>query len=217
MIELYHMPNSPPCRAVRLTAHYIGVPLKLNFIDVFKGEHLSPEYEEINPEKKIPFLVDGDFKLGESRAIMIYLVEKYGKNSRILPSEPSGRALVNQALSFDIGTLFKAMAQYYFPVIFKIEETHSPERYEKLKDAFGILDRMLESQDYVAGRNLTVADLSIIATVTTAEALGFEVEGKYKNVEKWIERTRVATPGYKKINVEGVEYLKRILEEMQGN
>lgn len=41
------MPNSPPCRAVRLAAQYIGVPLKLNFIDVFKGEHLTPEYEEV--------------------------------------------------------------------------------------------------------------------------------------------------------------------------
>ena len=44
---------------------------------------------------------------------MVYLVEKYGKNSKILPSDPCGRALVNLALHFDISTLFKAMAQYY--------------------------------------------------------------------------------------------------------
>ena len=60
---------------------------------------------------------------------------------------------------------------YYlqFPVIFGMEERHSPEKYEKLKDAFEILEKMLESQDFVAGHQLTIADLSIIVTVSTAE------------------------------------------------
>jgi glutathione S-transferase len=46
-MELYYAPYSPPSRAVRLTAEYLGVSLKLNFIDIFKGEQLSPEYEKV--------------------------------------------------------------------------------------------------------------------------------------------------------------------------
>ena len=48
MMELYYSPNGPPSRAVRLTAEYIGISFKLNFIDVFKGEHLTPEFEKVN-------------------------------------------------------------------------------------------------------------------------------------------------------------------------
>ncbi|XP_011497943.1 PREDICTED: glutathione S-transferase D7-like [Ceratosolen solmsi marchali] len=216
-MELYYNQFSPPSRAVRMTAEYLGLSLKLNCIDTLKGEQLTQEFETINSAKKIPILVDGDLKLAESRAIMIYLVDKYGKNnSRILPSDPCGRALVNLALHFDIGKLFRSIEQYYFPIIFKLEETPSAERYEKLKEAFGILDRMVESQDYVAGRNLTIADISIITTVTTAEAFGFNII-KYKNVMKWIDRVKVAIPGYKKINVEGIEMLKKRLSGQMEN
>ncbi|XP_058791251.1 glutathione S-transferase 1-1-like [Phymastichus coffea] len=214
-MELYYAPYSPPSRAVRLIAEYIGLSPKLHYIDVMKGEHLRPEYEEINPEKKIPFLVDGDLRMGESRAIMVYLVEKYGKNAKILPNDPTGRAFVNLALHFDLGTLYKAITQYYFPVILKMEETHSPEKYEKLKECFDILDKMLESQDYVATRYLTIADLSLIVTVSTAEVLGFELD-KYKNVSKWCEKVKVATPGYRKINAEGAELMKRKFYEFSG-
>ncbi|XP_014213707.1 uncharacterized protein LOC106643189 [Copidosoma floridanum] len=212
-MKLYYAPYSPPSRAILLTAEYIGVSLELCFIDIFKGEQLTSEFEEINPEKKVPFLVDEDFKLGESRAIMIYLVEKCGPDSGILPFDPEGRALVNLGLNFDIATLYKSITQYYFPVIFKMEEEYSPEKLEKLRDAFGVLDAMLGRQDYVAGRTLSVADLSIVSSVTTAEALGFEVDG-YENVTKWIDRVKESTPGYEKINVEGVEMLKSIVDQV---
>lgn len=51
----------------------------------------------------------------------------------------------------------------------QLEEAHSPEKYEKLKDAFEILEKMLEGQDYVAARHLTIADISLMSSVSTAE------------------------------------------------
>lgn len=48
MMELYYAPYSPPSSAVRLTAEYIGVSFKLHLIDIFKGEHMTPEFEEVN-------------------------------------------------------------------------------------------------------------------------------------------------------------------------
>ncbi|KAJ8682265.1 hypothetical protein QAD02_018057 [Eretmocerus hayati] len=209
-MELYYAPYSPPSRAVRLVAEHLGLEMNLNLIDVMKGEQFAPEYAEINPQKKVPFLIDGDLKLGESRAIIVYLADKYGEGSRILPQDPCGRALVNQALQFDIGTLFRSIRQYYFPVIFKMEEEYRPDRYVKLQNAFEILDKMLESGEFVAGKNLTVADLSIVASVTTAEAFGFDLE-PYKNVLEWIDRVKVSTPGYEEVNEKGIELLKEAI------
>ncbi|KAL7288071.1 hypothetical protein TKK_0017862 [Trichogramma kaykai] len=216
MIKLYCAPYSPPSQSVKLTAEHIGVSYELVDCYTTKGDHLAEEYEKLNPQRKIPFIVDEDFKLGESRAIMIYLVEKYGKNSRLLPTDPMGRALVNQAMNFDMGNLYKSISSYYFPVLTKQEESHSPEKYEKLKESFSILEQILDEQDFVAGRNLTIADFTVIISVTTAEVFGFYLD-KYKNTVKWIDRVKVAVPSYKKIYAEDVDQLKKLKVKMMEN
>ena len=206
------MPISSPCRAVLLTAEAIGFPLNLKEIDLFAGEHMKPEFEQLNPQKTIPFLVDGDYTLTESRAIMSYLVDQYGKNSRLNPHTPTGRALVNQRLHFDIGTLYKAVKNYYCPVAFGKTDVYDPEQYKKVEGAFGVLNIFLEGQEYVAGRYLTIADLAVAATVSTAEVFGFEIE-KYPNVAKWMEKIKSTAPGYRKANGEGVQAFKKFLED----
>ncbi|XP_076678501.1 glutathione S-transferase 1-1-like [Andrena cerasifolii] len=211
-VDLYYTPMSSPCRAVLLTAEAIGFPLNLKEIDLLAGEHMETEFEQLNPQKTVPFLVDGDYTLTESRAIMSYLVDQYGKNSRLNPHTPTGRALVNQRLHFDIGTLYKAMKNYYYPVAFGKTDIYDPEQYRKLDAAFEILNIFLEGQEYVAGRNMTIADLAVAATVSTAEVFGFEIE-TYPNVAKWMEKIKSSAPGYRKANGEGMEALKKILED----
>ncbi|XP_043678379.1 uncharacterized protein LOC122633947 [Vespula pensylvanica] len=211
-LDLYYLPMSAPCRAVLLTAEAIGLSLNLKEIDLFSGEQLKPEYEEINPQRTIPFLVDGDYKLSESRAIMCYLVDQYGKNERLYPQNPVSRALVNQKLYFDIGTLYKNLSSYFYPVVFGDAESYDEEKYEKLKDSFDLLEKFLEDQDYVVGRSLTIADLTLASSVSTAEALGFEVF-RYKNVSKWMDRIKSSAPGYRKVNGEGLEILKKFVAD----
>ncbi|XP_076241613.1 glutathione S-transferase 1-1-like [Calliopsis andreniformis] len=214
-VDLYYMALSSPCRAVLLTAEAIGLPLNLKEVNLFAGEHLTPEYEELNPQKTIPLLVDGDYKLTESRAIMSYLVDQYGKNARLNPQTPVGRAIVNQRLHFDIGTLYKAMKDCYYPVAFGNAEEINPELYKKLEQAFEVMNNFLEGQDYVAGRNLTIADLALAATTSTTEVFGFEV-GKYPNVVKWYEKIKSSAPGYRKANSEGLQILKQFYEQSKG-
>ncbi|XP_066582424.1 glutathione S-transferase 1-1-like [Prorops nasuta] len=211
-IDLYYAPMSSPCRAVLLTAEAIGLPLNLIPVDILNGEQHQPEYEQLNPRKTVPFLVDGDYKLSESRAIMSYLVDQYGKNARLNPENPAGRALVSQRLHFDLGIMYKSVVAYYFPVLFKKVDTYDPELYEKLENAFEVLNKLLTNQDYCAGRNLTLADLALIATVTTAEAFGFDTR-KYSNVARWMEKVKSSAPGYRKANAEGLEMFKKFVND----
>ncbi|XP_076758398.1 glutathione S-transferase 1-1-like [Xylocopa sonorina] len=210
-VDLYYIAISSPCRAVLLTAEAIGISLNLKTVDLFSGEHLKPEYEELNPQKTVPFLVDGDFKLSESRAIMSYLADQYGKNDRLYPQAPMARALINNRLYFDIGTLYKAMKYYYYPVVFRGEKEYNSENYKMVENAYEILDKFLDGQDYVAGRNLTIADLALVATVSTMEVFGFVVE-PYANVARWLDRIKSSAPGYRKANGEGLEILKKMAE-----
>ena len=72
-MKLYHHPLSPNVRRVRLTAAVLGLELEEQVVDFAKGEHKTPSFLAINPNGALPALVDGDFVLTESRAIMQYL------------------------------------------------------------------------------------------------------------------------------------------------
>lgn len=95
----------------------------------------------------MPTLVDDGFALWESRAIMVYLVEKYGKTSSLYPSDPKARAQVNQRLYFDMGTLYDRFAAYLYPQIFA-KQPADAEKLTKLEEALGYLNTYLEGQKY---------------------------------------------------------------------
>ncbi|XP_050462336.1 uncharacterized protein LOC126857187 [Cataglyphis hispanica] len=214
-VQLYYLPPSPPCRSVMLTVEAIGLEVELIMLNVLAGEHLTPEYEQLNPQKTIPFLVDDDVKVSESRAIMCYLVDQYGENDTLYPRNPEARALVDQRLYFDLGTLYASVFDYYMPVLKKQTDTYDPAQYEKMTEAFRILDKFLEGHDYVTGDNLTIADLSLVSSVTTAEAFGFHLDD-YENVSNWLEKVETFAPGYEKANGEPLEIFKKFIEDLRG-
>lgn len=151
-------------------------------------------------------MVDDGFALWESRAIIAYLVEKYGKTDSLYPKDPKKRALVNQRLYFDIGTLYQRLADFYYPQIFA-KAPANPDNLKKLEDAVGFLDKFLEGQEYSAGDSLTIADISLVATVSTLDVADFDLT-KYPNVVRWYEKVKATTPGYD-INEEGLIEFKK--------
>jgi len=205
-IDLYYLPGSAPCRAVQMAAKAVGVDLNLKLLNLMAGEHLKPEFLKINPQHVIPTLVDEGFTLWESRAILVYLVEKYAKTDSLYPKCPKKRGLINQRLYFDLGTLYQRFSDYYYPQIFA-KAPADPEKLQKLKDAAGFLDTFLEGQTYAAGDTLTVADISLAATVSTLDVAGFDLT-KYPNISKWYNTCKSTIPGYD-INEAGLVEFKK--------
>lgn len=101
--------GSPPARAVLLLARYLQLDIDIVHVDLYSGEQHSEEFFKINPLRQVPVLVDGDFVLTESRAILTYLVNSRKPGSELYPSDPIARGLVDQRLYFDATVVFEKM------------------------------------------------------------------------------------------------------------
>uniref|UniRef100_A0A1L8E4W9 glutathione transferase n=1 Tax=Nyssomyia neivai TaxID=330878 RepID=A0A1L8E4W9_9DIPT len=200
-MDLYYLPGSAPCRSVLLCGKALGIDFNLKQLNLMAGEHLKPEFIKINYQHTIPTLVDNGFAIWESRAILGYLVEKYGKDDALYPKDPVKRARVNQKLYFDMGTLYQRFADYYYPVLFA-KAPYKPEAYTKMEEAVGFLNTALEGQKYAAGDSLTIADLALVATISTYDGFKFDFS-KYPNVAQWYETCK-KMPGYE-VNQQGVD------------
>ncbi|KAK9881162.1 hypothetical protein WA026_014510 [Henosepilachna vigintioctopunctata] len=212
-IDFYYMNVSAPCRAVLLAAKALGIDLNLKHLS--KGEHLSPEFIKMNPQHTVPTLVDNGFVLWESRAIMAYLVSQYGKDDSLYPKDPKQRAVVDQRLYFDMGTLYARYADYYYPVYLH-SGSFEPAKLERIKEAFNFLNVFLENQEFAAGNNLTIADFALIATVSNFEISGFDIS-PYPNVLSWYNKVKTTAPGYEEVNGKNALLFKQMMEKLMKN
>ncbi|EDW42477.1 GM24014 [Drosophila sechellia] len=87
-MDFYYMPGGGGCRTVIMVAKALGLELNKKLLNTMEGEQLKPEFVKLNPQHTIPTLVDNGFSIWESRAIAVYLVEKYGKDEYLLPKDP---------------------------------------------------------------------------------------------------------------------------------
>src|SRR5580698_9631516 len=97
-MKLYYHPASTTSRSVQMFALDQGIALDYEIVDLFKGAQQSPEYKRVNPSSMVPTLVDGDFTLTESSAILKYLADK--SNSAAYPKELKARARVNEHMDW---------------------------------------------------------------------------------------------------------------------
>lgn len=178
-----------------------------------KKENLTPEFLKINPQHTIPTLVDSGFSLWESRAICVYLVEKYGKNDSLYPKNPKTRAVINQRFYFDMGTLFKAFYEYYFAEFYGKEKTQ--ENLTKLNEGVELLDGFLGATGFVAGtQEISLADLVLYASVSTFTIFEFDFTA-YPRVKQWLALMDEIAPG-RESNSEGIEQMKGFLKSFSS-
>jgi glutathione S-transferase len=109
-LALYFATGSPPARACLLLARYLKLDIEVKHVNLGGGEQHGEEFKKLNPLSKVPVLIDGDFVLGESRAIMAYLVSSRKPGSDLYPSDPKARALIDQRLYYDATNVFVKLA-----------------------------------------------------------------------------------------------------------
>jgi glutathione S-transferase len=201
-MKLYYHPMSPNVRRVRLAAAVLGLELEEQLVDFSKGEHKAPTFLALNPNGALPVLVDGDFALSESRAIMQYLASKKPE-SGLLPTDERGRADVTRWQFWDAAHWAPALAAIAFERIIKgmmnlgAPDTAKIEENLKSFRRWGaVLNGHLEGKTYVVGNKLTVADLTLASSLMYAKQSEVPVS-EFGNVEAWFGRI-VALDGWKK-------------------
>jgi len=186
MVEIWSMGGSPPCRAVVLTAKALDIDHTVTELDLMKKEQLKPEFVAVNPAHCVPTIRDGELVLWESRAIQQYFCNKYAPESDIYPNDPSKRATVDFLLMWDMGTLYKAIADYAYPVLFSNQEMDKS-KLEAYEAKVQFLNDHLIKGSYLTGETMTIADISISYSLTMPTLLGFSYE-KYEKVNSFIKK-----------------------------
>ncbi|XP_013784859.2 glutathione S-transferase 1-like [Limulus polyphemus] len=151
--------------------------------------------------------------LCNSRAIMQYMVNKYAPDSYLYPKDPKQKAIVDRLLYFDMGTMFKSMREVYYPQVFK-GEVPDQEKEQNFKTALGYLEGYLEKSTYVAGDKLTLADISIIASLSMMDVLDYEY-GSYPKISVWMAKVKEEIPDYKTTNDEPIQAFKAWVKSKQ--
>ncbi|KAK9717680.1 Glutathione S-transferase, C-terminal domain [Popillia japonica] len=166
---------------------------------------------QLNPLHTIPTLNDKGFILWESRAILQYLTDRYGKDDTLNPKIPKRSGMVNQILYFDACTLFPRILQYFYPIVFQ-HQPPDPDKAEKVEEALGHLNAFLDKHPWVAGPYMTVADFAIAATIATAKAVQFDIS-KHPNVESWYNRAKKTMSGFEEINEKGAAMMEEMFKK----
>lgn len=214
-VDFYYFDQSPPCRLVEMVACAIKLPINKHPINLFAGEHMQEDYLKINPQHKVPFIVDGDLKMTESRAIAQYLVNRYGgDNNPLYPSDPVKRARVDEILCFDASSVYPAMAQIYVPV-FRESKPVNQEKVEQLKKHFQVLEDRLNSSGskFITGDDLTIADIALSATYGFTKTFSIDVS-EFKQLSAYFERLASSIPQFKEINDGPMEKMKNYVDQL---
>lgn len=193
-MDFYYLSASAPCRSVLMTAKALGVVLNKKPLSILEENHLKREYHQLNTQYTIPTLIDNGVVRSKSRAILAYLVDKYGKDNSLYPKDPKIERVVSQRLYFDQRVLYKSFLGYYGPQVFQGMCPDAKE-LKLVEAAFRSLNNFLEGQEFVAGNRLTLADIAILATVSTFVVMEFDLNN-YPNVARWYQHAQKVTPGW---------------------
>ena len=199
-IDLYTW-TTPNGRKVSILLEELGVPYKAHPINISKDDQFAPAFVAINPNSKIPAIVDHDgpdgkkFSVFESGAILIYLAEKFGK---FLPKDARGRSVTLQWLMFQMGGFGPMLGQaHHFMKFAPVKVEYGIERYGKeAKRLYGVLDKHLASNTYLAGDEYTIADMATYPWAARHEYHQVDLAA-FPNVKRWYDAIG-ARPAVKK-------------------
>ncbi|XP_037951869.1 glutathione S-transferase 1-like [Teleopsis dalmanni] len=211
---LYGVYMSPPVRAVLLTLKALELDYEFKEINVAAGEHLQPEYLQKNPQHTMPLLEDDGKCIWDSHAIIAYLVRKYAKDDSLYPKDFYERAVVDQRLHFENGVLFTACIRQLVAVVFHGTPTKEvvAERIKAINEAYETLEKFFGDHEYFAGNKLTIADFSIVSSVSSLAPISPVDVSKTPKLAAWFERMK-ELPYYEEVSAVGIQ---AIVERIQA-
>ncbi len=197
-MKLYMHPASTTSRAVALFVADANIPVDMQVVDIFTGEHMREPYSAINPSKMVPLLEDGDFRLTESSAILKYLAEKTG--SPAYPKDLKKRARVNEVMDWLNSNLYRDYAYgLIYPQVFPGHKRPSEESQkktidwgkEKAKGWLKILNDHIigPSNKYLCGNEITIADYFGAAVLQVGELIRCDLSA-YPNIARWLKNMK---------------------------
>jgi len=187
MIKLYYAPRTRAVR-VRWLLEELGVPHELARVEFNRPSHT---FAQSTPLGKLPVIEDGDTTIGESGAIVEYILERYG-NGRLAP--PIGSPLRGEFLQwvhFAEATAFPPIGVIVWHTLYEQNADRFPEVMQSARgralEALGFVDRRLEGRDYLLGAEFSAADVMMGFTLFAARALGV-LDDRYPSVTRYLAR-----------------------------
>lgn len=191
-MKLYNANLSPNALRVRAVASELDIELEIVEVDLMKGETRTDAFLALNPNGKIPVLVDGDFVLWESRAINAYLASAR-KERGLYPDDPKQRAIVDQWSYWQAVHFAPPMQRVAFERLFKekfgmgsTDEQAVEGHMKEIAQLLPMLDAALQQNEWIAGR-LSIADFALASTFIYRDPSGVSLDDN-PAVAAWIDR-----------------------------
>lgn len=187
-MKLYYF-KTPNPRKPCAVAKYLGSPVDYVHVDLTKGEQQNPDFLAVNPNGKVPALHDGDVRLWESHAIMVYLATKAG--SDLWPTDGMKQVEIIKWLNWDTAHFSRhagrMLWENFVKPIFTGGETNADEVEEAagfFKQFAGVLEDHLKGRDYIVGDALTIADFGVAAFIPMADEAKLPLDG-FSEIARW--------------------------------
>ena len=213
-IELYVFPPSPRAFKVMVAANHLKLAPTLHFLDLRKGAQKASSYAALNPNQRMPTLRDGDAVIWESEAILHYLAFK-NPSGGLFPRDDRARLAVTQWQFWNLAHWDPACAIFAFEYVAKrfVRGDMQPDMAAIAKgtEVFhrlaAVLEGQLKGKAFVLGDALTLADFSLGAILTLAEAAHLPLES-YREIKRW-QTTLTALPAWEQTLAQGAEMMAK--------
>jgi len=207
-MKLYMHPVSMTSRPVRLFIHEKGIPVDEEVVDLFTGAHHQEPFASINPNKLVPVLEDGDFRLTESSAILKYLADK--NDLPEYPKDLQQRAKVNEVMDWFNSNFYRDYAYgFIYPQVFPHHKRPTDEAHaETIKWGKANAETWLQvlndywigpDKKFLTGDEITIADYFGIGLITLGEVVHCDFS-KYPNVKRWMDTVKASIGKWDEVN-----------------
>ncbi|XP_067630374.1 glutathione S-transferase E14 [Eurosta solidaginis] len=218
-LVLYYDDASPPVRSCMMLIEMLGLDVEYKFVDLFKGGQFDKAFLELNPNHTVPTLVHDNLVITDSHLILMHLCEKFemaNDGEELWPDQYELRIEVLNMLFFECSILFRRDSEFLSGIVRGgFDSVDLPLHERKLLEAYTMLESYLRRHKYMACDHMTIADISIVTTLSTVNLMFPIAAGatdKWPLLNDWFVRMK-ALPMYH-INHTGLNKLRTVIEHI---